>query len=70
MEAREARVRRLQLKLAHWIVHNREHAASFRKAAEEAEELGKLAASGKLKEAANRMDDLSELLQTANEELG
>ena len=69
METREARVRRLQLKLAHWIVHNREHAASFRKAAEEAEELGLLSVSGGLQEAATRMDELSEVLATAKEEL-
>lgn len=70
METREARIRRLQLKLAHWIAHTREHAASFRKAADEAAELGFVSVSGDLKEAASRMDELAELLATAHDELG
>jgi hypothetical protein len=69
MEAREARIRRLQLKLAHWIEHNRDHAASFRKAAQEAEELGFLSVSGGLQAAATRMDEVSAVLATAKEEL-
>ena len=69
MELREARVRRLQLKLAHWIEHTREHAAGLRKAADEAAELGLSRVSGDLKAAATRMDELAELLATAHDEL-
>jgi hypothetical protein len=69
MEAREVRIQRLQLKLAHWIAHNHEHATSFRKAAQEAEELGFLSVSGGLQAAATRMDEVSEILARAKEEL-
>ena len=71
MEAAEkdARVLRLQKKLEHWVVHNREHAASFKKAAREADALGLAAVCTRLTDAANRMEELAEILAAAEEEL-
>jgi hypothetical protein len=62
-------VLRLQKKLEHWVVHNMEHANSFRKAAREADELGLVAVSTRLNEAAKRMEELAEILAAAEEEL-
>ncbi|MGC9444887.1 MAG: hypothetical protein ACP5E9_08210 [Candidatus Methanospirareceae archaeon] len=62
-------VLRLQKKLEHWVVHNREHAASFRKAAGDADTLGLAAVSTRLNEAAKRMEELTEILAVAEKEL-
>jgi hypothetical protein len=67
-EKRE-RVLRLQKKLEHWVEHNMEHAASFRKAAQEADALGLAAVSTRLNEVAKRMEELAEILAAAEEEL-
>ena len=71
MEAseKEQGVLRLQKKLEHWVVHNKEHAKSFRKAAGEADALGLAAVSIRLNEAAKRMEELAEILAAAEEEL-
>ncbi|MBN1455203.1 MAG: hypothetical protein JW945_02985 [Methanomicrobia archaeon] len=66
---KEIGVLRLQKKLKHWVVHNSEHAASFRKAAREADALGLAAVSIRLNEAAKRMDELSEILAAAEDAL-
>ena len=65
---KEKGVLRLQKKLEHWVLHNREHAASFRKAAREADALGLAAVSIRLNEAAKRMEELAEILAAAEEE--
>lgn len=65
----EERVLRLQRKLEHWIEHNKEHAESFRKAAREAEEIGLVDISRRLREAAKRMDEISAVLEKAMREL-
>ena len=71
MEEREKEegVLRLQKKLGHWVVHNREHAKSFRKAAQEADALGVTTVSARLNEAAKRMEELAEILAAAEAEL-
>lgn len=49
------KVERLKKKLEHWAEHNKEHAESFRKAAREAEEIGLVDVSRRLKEAAEEI---------------
>ena len=56
---------RLQKKLEHWIVHNNEHAESFRKAARDAEEIGLVEVSRRLNEAAEKMEEIAAVLEAA-----
>jgi len=63
-------VLRLQKKLEHWITHNKEHAESFRKAAREAEEIGLVEVSKRLREAAKGMEEISAVLKAARGDLG
>lgn len=66
---KDERVLRIQKKLAHWAVHNTEHAASFRKAAREADALGLVAVSTRLTEAAKRTEEIAAILAAAEAEL-
>jgi hypothetical protein len=67
-EKRKERIERLQRRLEHWVEHNKDHAESFRKAAREAEEIGLVDVSKRLREAAKCMDESSTLLETAMKE--
>jgi hypothetical protein len=69
MADKEEQVLRLQKKLEHWIVHNKEHAESFRKAAREAEEIGLVEVSKRLNEAATRMEEIAAVLDGAMKEI-
>ena len=68
-EKKMEKVERLKKKLEHWVEHNKEHAESFRKAAREAEEIGLVDVSRRLKEAAKSMDESSALLKEAMKKL-
>ncbi|HJH25384.1 MAG TPA: hypothetical protein C5S37_01135 [Methanophagales archaeon] len=68
-EKKMEKVDRLQKKLEHWVEYNKELAESFRKAAREAEEIGLVDVSRRLKEAAKSMDESSALLKEAMKEL-
>jgi len=68
-EEKKERVLRLKKKLEHWIEHNKDHAGSFRKAAREAEEIGLVEVSRRLREAAKRMDEISAVLEKAMSDL-
>lgn len=61
---------RLQKKLEHWIEHNKEHAESFRKAARDAEEIGLVEVSKRLREAAKSMEEIAAVLEIAMDDLG
>lgn len=50
----EKKVERLKKKLEHLVEHNKEPAGSFRKAARDAEEIGLVNVSKRLKEAAKK----------------
>ena len=63
------KVERLRKKLEHWVEHNKEHAERFRKAAREAEEIGPVDVSRRLKEAGKSMEEASSLLEAARDEL-
>lgn len=63
------KVERLKKKLEHWAEHNKEHAESFWKAAREAEEVGLVDVSRRLKEAAKSMEEASALLKDAMKKL-
>jgi len=63
------KVERLKKKLEHWAEHNKEHAERFRKAAREAEEIGLVDVSRRLREAAKSMEESSALLEAARDEL-
>jgi hypothetical protein len=65
----DEQVLRLQKKLEHWIEHNKEHAESFRKAAQEAEKIGLVDVSKRLNDAATRMEEISAVLEAAMSEL-
>ena len=64
----EKEVERLQKKLEHWVEHNKEHAESFRRVAREAEEIGLVDVSRRLREAAKSMEEASALLKEAMKE--
>ena len=68
-EKKMEKVERLKKKLEHWVGHNKEHAESFRKAAKEAEEIGLVDVSRRLKEAGKSMEEASALLKEAMKEL-
>ena len=68
-EKKMEKVERLKKKLEHWAEHNKEHAESFRKVAREAEEIGLVDVSKRLKEAAKSMEESSALLEAARDEL-
>ena len=68
-EKKMEKVERLRKKLEHWVEHNKEHAESFRKAAREAEEIGLVDVSRRLKEAGKSMEEASSLLEAARDEL-
>ena len=63
------KVERLRKKLEQQAGHNKEHAGSFRKVAREAEEIGLVDVSRRLKEAAKSMEEASALLEAARGEL-
>ena len=63
------KVEGLKKKLEQQAGHNKEHAESFRKAAREAEEIGLVDVSSRLREAAKSMDESSALLKEAMKEL-
>jgi len=65
----EEQILRLQIKLEHWITHNKEHAESFRKAARDAEEIGLVEVSKRLREAEKSMEEISAVLAAAIDEL-
>ena len=65
MADNKEQVLRLQKKLEHWIAHNKEHAESFRKAAREAEGLGLVEVSKRLREAAEGMEEIAAVLEAA-----
>jgi hypothetical protein len=67
---KEQALLRLQKKLEHWIAHNKEHAESFRKAARDAEEIGLVEVSKRLREAAKGMEDIAVVLKGAIDDLG
>jgi hypothetical protein len=69
MPKKDEQIQRLQKKVEHWIAHTSEHAAGFRKAAKEAEVLGRMDVSSRLNEAAKHMEDLSTLFTAALEAL-
>ena len=60
---------KLGILLNHWVEHNREHGEEFRKWAEKAHSLGKVAVYSNIMEAANQMDNVNEPLLKALEEL-
>jgi len=64
-EEKKEKVERLQKKLGHWIEHNKEHAESFRKAVREADAIGLVDVSMRLKDAAKSMEEASALLEVA-----
>jgi len=68
-EKKEEKVERLRRRLEHWVEHNKEHAESFRRAAREAEEIGLLDVSKRLKEGAKSMEESSALLEAAVKKL-
>jgi len=68
-EKKMEKVERLKKKLEHWAEHNKEHAESFRKEAREAEEIGLVDVSKRLKGAAKSMEESSALLEAARDEL-
>ena len=68
-EKKMEKVERLKKKLEHWVEHNKEHAESFRKAAREAEEIGLVDVSRRLREAAKSMEESSALLKETMKEL-
>jgi hypothetical protein len=69
LEDNKEQALRLQKKLEHWITHNKAHAESFRKAAREAEEIGLVEVSKRLREAAKGMEEISTVLDRALNEL-
>jgi hypothetical protein len=69
IEDNKERALRLQKKLEHWITHNKAHAESFRKAAGEAEGLGLVEVSKRLREATKGMVEISAVLEGALDEL-
>jgi len=70
IEDNKEQVLRLKKKLEHWIAHNKEHAESFRKAARDAEEIGLVEVSKRLREAAKGMEDIAVVLKGAMDDLG
>ena len=60
---------RLQKKIEHWIAHNKEHAESFRKAARDAEEIGLVDVGKRLREATKGMEEISVVLEGAQEDI-
>ena len=69
IEDEKAQALRLQKKLEHWIEHNNTHAESFKKAARDAEEIGLVEVSRRLNEAAEKMEEISAVLDGALNEL-
>ena len=61
---------RLTMLLGHWIDHNREHGAEFRKWADRVGELGEAAAAEDIAQAAREMDKAGGFLSRAMEKLG
>ena len=60
---------KLRILLPHWIEHNDEHAASFRKWAERARELGLEAVAEQIEVAVERMATCNQALRAALEAL-
>jgi ferric-dicitrate binding protein FerR (iron transport regulator) len=60
-EKKKEKVERLKKRLEHWVEHNEEHTESFRKAARDAEEIGLVDVSRRLKEAGKSMEEASAL---------
>ena len=60
---------RLQKKLEHWIAQNQEHAESFRKAAREAEGIGLVEVSKRVKDAAEKMEEIAAVVEGARQEI-
>jgi len=56
---------KLRVLLPHWIEHNRDHGAEFRKWAALAEQEGAVAAAGHIRAAAELMDSANEQLRKA-----
>lgn len=68
-EKKKEKVERLKKRLEHWVEHNKEHTESFRKAARDAEEIGLVDVSRRLKEAGKSMEEASALLEAARDAL-
>jgi hypothetical protein len=58
-------IQKLQVLLAHWVEHNREHGEEFRQWAQRAEEFGSGEVASRLEMAAQKMTDLNDSLRAA-----
>lgn len=60
-------MQKLEVKLSHWISHNKEHGRDFREWSEKAEEAGMHYVHEHMLQAAQQMDEASECLARALE---
>ena len=62
-------MKKLEVRLGHWINHNREHGEEFREAADRAGEAGQASVESHLLQAASHMDEATDSLHKALMEL-
>ena len=62
-------MRKLEVRLGHWINHNREHGGEFREAAGRAREVGQASVERHLLQASHHMDEATDSLHEALMEL-
>ena len=65
----DTEMKKLEIRLAHWIEHNEEHARSFLEGADQASQADKSSVRDHLTEAAQRMREASDALAKALEAL-